>query len=236
MDLIRDDPFVMGFSQLHQLFQLRLPPDPSHRIVGIAEDYALDLGVRKFFGKVGKVHGIAAILIEQGAGDNPAAVAFDLGSERRVDRGLDDDAFTWLGQEPDEDGKSRDDTGGKENIPGGHIPVVAAPEPAGDSPFQVFIVIYGIAEDPAVEACLQRHKDRLRRSKVHIGDPGQNGILCPAGRGPFQLHGVGAGPVDDLVKIILHVCPPLKDIRTPSPDTLPLLYTRCRPFSPQNSR
>lgn len=99
----------------------------------------------------------------------------------------------------------------------GERPAVAPVAPAAKRLVVTGIVYARVAKDAPVEALAHPLDHHIGRGELHIGDPHMDELVVGVGERhravrvveyvvaeSLELHGVGAGAVDDLVKVVWH--------------------------------
>ena len=113
--------------------------------------------------------------------------------------------------------KSRNDSRGEAEFLLRKAPSVSGLAPSGESPVICTVKHHGIAENSSVDPLFQRVTDLRRCGKLHISDPHPNEFfifereyLFRTGvknipPKPIRVQCIGILPIDDFVKIVLHL-------------------------------
>ena len=98
MDLVADDPFIVFFTDIHDLPDLLLGPYAASRVVGAAEYQYLIVGLRHLFIQIVKIDGIVPVCVDQRAVHDLTAIAVGLHGKWIINGTLDHHALAFLCQ------------------------------------------------------------------------------------------------------------------------------------------
>ena len=201
VDFVRDDGQVVPEAQLGHRGQLLPGEDAADRVVRVAEgERAGAVGDRR--GHLLRVQRVATV----GLAGQRHRLEHLSGAPRRVDDGPVD---RRLHQRPisrlrcgaggyvqsDDKARHEDDRLGR------HRPGIALLQ-ARDEHLAQFRRLTVVAENPMLDALVERADHRLRRGEVHVGDPERKDV---GAKGP-PFFAVGVPAVDDTVEVVGHVC------------------------------
>ena len=87
-----------------------------------------------------------------------------------------------------------------------HLPAVMATNPIHHA-LPISVILHGVTQHSVLEALLERIDDKVRRSKIHIGNPQRDKVLAPVHLlERIELHAVRTSSVDGLVEVVnLHI-------------------------------
>ena len=201
VNLVGDDENVVREADRGKTLQLFAPPDAPDGVVRAAEEQELHLMPLDLFLDVGEVHAVRAVLEEQRASDERASVALDRAEERVVDRLGHEYGLTRRSEGANRHGECEDDAWRHDEGVLAGIPAVARAEPLFERPI-VVLLRTRIAEDAVLGASANGITHRLRRTKVHVGDPERQNVLGIAALdGEVVFETVRMAALDDFIKV-----------------------------------
>ena len=148
-----------------------------------------------------EVHAVCTVLEEKRARDELAPIALDDAEKRIVDGFGYENGIIRRGKCTHRHGEREDDARRHdEGIPA-RIPAMARAEPLFERPI-VVLFRTRIAEDAVLGASANGITHRLRRTKVHVGDPERQNVLGIAALdGEVVFEAVRMAALDDFIKV-----------------------------------
>ena len=175
-------------------------PDPSDRIVRIAQQQDFRLRIGRLCFEVVEVNRVAAVPINEVVGRQFASIIANRRIETVVCRSLDDYLVTRCSQSFDNSGQSWHDTVRIDNPPGIYLPAMPVIEPP-DNRVVVGFGDFGIAENTMRYPLLQGFNNSWCCTEIHIRHPHRQYILL-FGSIPFVR--IRPAPRDDCIEIVFH--------------------------------
>jgi hypothetical protein len=204
VNLVGEDGHVVAQADVGDPLQLLPPPDPAHRVVGVAQDQ--ELGIARLRLQIVEVNGVDAVALDEAILQKAPLVDPDRPEERVIDRRLKDDPVPLGRQCLQEMADGGHHAGGEKDTGGIHRIAMAAGPPVHDG-LGVLRGLQVIPVDAVGHQAAQGGGDALRHAEVHVGDPERQEI------GPtipllqiVVLGGIGVATRDDLVEVRQHAC------------------------------
>ena len=215
VDLIRNDPEVIFLNDLSDAGQLLLRPHPAGRILRIAPEDQLALGIGAL--------GLKVLIIQHKGAVRPLFQrrinGLDMGVFGRMEkisirRCVDEHLLVRCTKGLRKLVQRRDDTGREAQLLLGKFPVIMILAPLGKRIVIIMVVHAGIAENTAVDPLAHLVQDLGRNAKIHICHPHADKLIILIGEHFFGTgmenvpaeavctQSIGMLPVNDLIKII----------------------------------
>ena len=197
VNLVGDDENVVHEADRGKTLQLFAPDG----VVRAAENQKLHLVLANLLLDVSEVHAVCAVLEEKRARDELAPIALDDAEKRIVDGLGYENGIIRRGKCTHRHGEREDDARRHDEGFLAGIPAVARAEPLFERPI-VVLLRTRIAEDAVLGASANGITHRLRRTKVHVGDPERQNVLGIAALdGEIVFEAVRMTALDDLIKV-----------------------------------
>ena len=155
VDLVADDPFIVFFTDIHNLPDLLLGPYTAGRIMGAAEYQYLIVGIRHFLIQIVKIDGVIPVGIDQRAVHDLTAIAVCLHRKWIINGTLDHNALAFLCQKVQEYRIGRHDSAAEKQVFLLLFPAVALFIPIYHCAQALIGVIQSVPEDLFIDPLMQ---------------------------------------------------------------------------------